>query len=97
MIFNRPRRKEKKRLTWYFNDKLDSSSCNFSVRFRSAYSQLYDGISKVKLGMKYTYGDKADTAYSFNMWMNTGYRTIILEEEPTGDLLAFLEANATPQ
>lgn len=98
MIFNRPRRREKKQLTWYFNGKLDSSSHSFSVGFKSAArTQLYDGITKVKLGMKYTYGDKADTAYTFNSWMETGFRTITFDEEPTGDLLAFLEANATPQ
>jgi hypothetical protein len=30
-------------------------------------------------------------------WRNETDRTITFEEEPTGDLLAFLEANATPQ
>ena len=30
-------------------------------------------------------------------WTNQAYRTIIFDEEPTGDLLTWLQANATPQ
>lgn len=35
-------------------------------------------------------GDKAT-------WSNQAYRTITFDEEPTGDLLTWLQANATPQ
>lgn len=35
-------------------------------------------------------GDKAT-------WNNQAYRTITFDEEPTGDLLTWLQANATPQ
>ena len=37
------------------------------------------------------------TAYNGGNWMNQSYRTITFDEEPTGDLLTWLEANATPQ
>lgn len=30
-------------------------------------------------------------------WTNQAYRTITFDEEPTGDLLTWLQANATPQ
>ncbi len=30
-------------------------------------------------------------------WTNEAYRTITFEEEPTGDLLTWLQANATQQ
>ena len=30
-------------------------------------------------------------------WANQAYRTITFDEEPTGDLLTWLQANATPQ
>lgn len=35
--------------------------------------------------------------YERRGWKAEKYRTITFEEEPTGGLLAFLEANATPQ
>ena len=35
--------------------------------------------------------------YMLGKWSSEIYRTITFEEEPAGDLLAFLEANATPQ
>lgn len=34
--------------------------------------------------------------YQRRRWNAEKYRTITFEEEPTGDLLAFLQANATP-
>ena len=99
MIFNRPRRWEKKQLTWYFNSKFNIlSSLAFSVKFRPANSsQLYDGIITKEILMAYTYGTKRQQVYMLGKWTDETYRTITFEEEPTGDLLAFLEANATPQ
>lgn len=43
-------------------------------------------------------GDGGGTVYSENGgWVNTTYRTITFDEEPTGDLLTWLEANGTRQ
>ena len=98
MIFNRPRRREKKRLTWYFNSKVGGAQKSFSANFRSARSdQLYDGIIAQALAMVYTSGTKKHTAYMMGKWEDESDRTITFEEEPTGDLLTWLEANATPQ
>ena len=41
--------------------------------------------------------DKTVTVYLKWVWQAEEYRTIVFEKPPTGDLLAFLEANATPQ
>lgn len=98
MIYNRPRAAKKKRLTWYFNDKLDGSAYTFSANFKPAASLLlYDGIVKVNLGMNYTHDGEETPVYAFSMWLGASFRTVTFDEEPTGDLLAFLEANATPQ
>ncbi len=37
------------------------------------------------------------SVYLNGVWQAQEYRTIVFEKPPTGDLLAFLEANATPQ
>lgn len=98
MIFNRPKRRQKKQLTWYFNSKFNIlPSLTFSAKFRSANSnRLYDGIITEGILMAYTYGTKQQQVYMLGNWANKNYRTITFEEEPTGDLLAFLQANATP-
>lgn len=47
------------------------------------------------------YGQRAigstDVYYSTKGWLNNAYRTITFSEPPTGDLLTWLQANATPQ
>lgn len=99
MIFNRPKRRQKKQLTWYFNSKFNIlPSLEFSAKFRSANSnRLYDGIIIKEVFMAYKYGTNQQQVYMLGKWKDEAYRTITFEEEPTGDLLAFLEANATPQ
>lgn len=99
MIYNRPRRAEEKAsLKWYFNRAPVGAKREFSANFRAATSnQLYDGISVSTVGMKYTYGDTYDTVYVMGKWLNVTYRTITFTEPPTGDLLTWLQARATPQ
>lgn len=36
------------------------------------------------------------SAYLNGVWKAKEYRTIVFEKPPTGDLLVFLKANATP-
>ena len=45
----------------------------------------------------YKDGGGNTTVYDYNRstWNNEAYRTIVLDEPATGDVLAFLEANAT--
>lgn len=103
MIFNRPRRREKKRLTWFFNNTIDVSiRRSFTINFLSG------GLSCRELQVGDTFGylvyyansGSAYRAYSSktNSWYNGyNYRTITFDTEPTGDLLTWLQANATPQ
>ena len=89
--------------TWYFNDTIgypnqDTLNVNFTsngvaytvmIHRKDFMSNLlvYDNI-----GSKYRLN-----AYNYrnNKWLNEAYRTIVLDEPATGDVLAFLEANAT--
>ena len=87
--------------TWYFNDTIDGCRNTKTVNFKS------NGVAYVRfmeLGNKfydelYYYKDEFDSTrvydYKTSTWVNEAYRTIVLDEPATGDVLAFLEANAT--
>lgn len=86
--------------TWYFNNKISiTKTIWLFANFTSngvAYSRLYkrnNSISKKKT-LQYANSEAEDLVYS-NRWLNEAYRTIVLDEPATGDVLAFLEANAT--
>ena len=90
--------------TWYFNDSLImKSKGTFVVNFTSngvAYTKMikiyriFVGDTQMKYvnseGEVYVYGASINTK-----WADEAYRTIVLDEPATGDVLAFLEANAT--
>ena len=87
--------------TWYFNDTIDSCKQGKIVNFKS------NGVAYVRfveLGNKFYdelfyYKDQFDGTrvydYKTSTWYNEAYRTIVLDEPATGDVLEFLEANAT--
>ena len=84
--------------TWYFNDKIIKSNVSYDVNFTS------NGVAYVKLVMKSGFlpalsyvseNGKAINVYVGKAWVLPEFRTIILDEPATGDLLTFLEANAT--
>lgn len=88
--------------TWYFNNTIDVSiGRTFDINFLSG------GLScqQLQVGdfagyLVYYSGGNAYLAYSSkaNSWYNgTNYRTITFDEAPSGDLLTWLQANATPQ
>ena len=88
--------------TWYFNNTIDVSiGRTFAINFLSG------GLScqQLQVGdfagyLVYYSGGNAYLAYSSkaNSWYNgINYRTITFEEAPSGDLLTWLQANATPQ
>lgn len=100
MIFNRPRRQEKKRLTWYFDEMvtLPHKSKKYHADFTCNGESLIGIMIPSELSMGYVRNSASNFAvYTMGRWKAEKYRTITFEEEPTGDLLAFLEANATPQ
>lgn len=100
MIFNRPRAAKKKRLTWYFNETVSlTTSTNYYANFTCAGDSLIGiMIPEALTSMGYIRSSTSNFAvYRWGNWSSQKYRTITFDEEPTGDLLAFLEANATPQ
>lgn len=94
-------------LTWYFNQTLSipvsTTSTTFSTRAH------YEGASKtITVIQIINRGDNPDMSYfgsgfAFTAWdqrrgwRDTAYRTITFDEAPSGDLLAWLQENATPQ
>ena len=89
--------------TWYFNDtigRIDAAAV--SVNFTSNGTK-YTRMMEVEIGkfvhqMQYENANTGavHTVYNYNRskWINEAYRTIVLDEPATGDVLAFLEANA---
>lgn len=101
MIYNRPRAK-KKESTWVFKSDISSkkvSKGSFAARF-TCNNAVYTGIkyefALVQFSIGYLSDSGSVSAYA-NRWKKEAYRTITFEEEPTGDLLTWLQANATPQ
>ena len=97
MIYNRPRRRQKKQLTWYFNKTIILSKASYDANFTCDGDSLVGIFIPDSLSMGYVRGSLSNFAvYQRKRWKAEKYRTITFKEEPTGDLLAFLEANATP-
>ena len=94
-------------LTWYFNQTLSipvsTTSTTFSTRAHyEGGSQTITGIQIINRGdnpnMSYLGSGFASTAWDQRRgWRDTAYRTITFDEAPSGDLLAWLQENATPQ
>ena len=86
--------------TWYFNDTIgypDPDTLN--VNFTSNGAE-YTAMKRIayRFWDYLVYIREVDVdAYNYktSKWMNEAYRTIVLDEPATGDVLAFLEANAT--
>lgn len=106
MIWNMRRRKKPRQLAWRFftNGLVYSESRTFTVTFESAGKE-FGGIQVTvspKQGlttMKYTTGNPlggASVYTKFDGFIDAKYRNVIFKESPTGDLLAFLQENATP-
>lgn len=103
MIYNMRRRKKKVSLKWYFNSRLSilenrTYTANFTSNGRT-FIKLITDTSSWPGGLAYGfYGNRKDTVYitMTNTWKAEAYRTVEFDEEPTGELLAFLQENATP-
>lgn len=87
-------------LTWYLNDTVSyTSSTYFSCAFISNGKRFVaikggGGTMNALLYMRSSSDSEAVMFYG-NSWGDQAYRTITFDEEPTGDLLAWLEANGT--
>lgn len=94
-------------LTWYFNQTLSipvsTTSTTFSTRAHyEGGSKTITGIQIINRGdnpnMSYLGSGFASTAWDQRRgWRDTAYRTITFDEAPSGDLLAWLQANAVQQ
>ena len=87
--------------TWYFNDTIEYIATALSVNFTSN-GVAYNAMRRNKFGIRiddlvYASGVDSNNAYDYkgSEWYGEAYRTIVLDEPATGDVLAFLEANAT--
>ena len=87
--------------TWYFNDRIRiTKTSRLFVNFTSngvayiGFYKRYVSFSK-KETLQYYNSEVEDLVYSNKQWLNEAYRTIVLDKPATGDVLAFLEANAT--
>ena len=88
--------------TWYFNDEIgypdpDTLNVNFTSNGVAFIRMERKEVGRI-LSLLYTQsnGETATAyAYKFYMWFDEALRTIVLDEPATGDVLAFLEANAT--
>jgi len=101
MIWNMRRRKKKVSLTWYFNETLTASeTLIFSVRFSSNFQEFREikiyASNSVVSQLNYNAFRKTAVWSKAIGWNNEKFRTVTFDEEPTGDLLTFLQANATP-
>ena len=93
--------------TWYFNDTISGCPEGKQVNFTSngtKYKKMYElKVTNIIDRLHYersnvrSNGSTVDMAYDYKKytWYNEAYRTIVLDEPATGDVLAFLEANAT--
>ena len=87
--------------TWYFNDTIGYITTALTVKFTSN-GVVYNAMMRRKHGIRidelsYVSGANSNNAYDYidSTWYNEALRTIVLDEPATGDVLAFLEANAT--
>lgn len=91
--------------TWYFNNVIGGTDSNvFYVNFTSngvAYTKMIKIFRKAIISStKLQYENSEGEVNAYNSiispkWQDDAYRTIVLDEPATGDVLAFLEANAT--
>ena len=90
--------------TWYFNDTIGTNNeGTFVVNFTSngvAYTKMIKSFSSFinMYTLRYVNSEGRVTAYNSladSKWQNEAFRTIVLDEPASGDVLAFLEANAT--
>lgn len=104
MLFNEPRRRVTQQ-TWVFNEKIktDSTVANkyYDIHFvcgNVQYRRIHVQYAVFYTDVDYTpVSGSSVSVYSKNKWAKDAYRTITLLEEPSADLLEFLQNNAVLQ
>lgn len=107
MIWN-IRRRKKKQSTWYLYNRMSyGKTQDFSANFESAgrawvgiriNANERDGVTQMYYltNSSNPYLARVSVYTIIKGFENREHRTITFEKEPTGDLLAFLQENATP-
>ena len=98
MIYNMRRRKKKVSLKWYFNSEPSITRNHVYNADFTSNGASFTGIETIiYAGISYR-GKRQITAYMTDLrrWTNRAYRTVTFDEPPTGELLTFLQENATP-
>lgn len=105
MLFNEPRRHFMSQ-TWVFNESVKTASSTVQNQF---YDILFmcDNVQYQRIHVQYAiFYTNVDyvpitgsnvAVYRRNKWEKDAYRTITLLEEPSADLLEFLQNNAVLQ
>lgn len=109
MLFNEPRRRFVSQ-TWIFNASFSKPSMqqvdvSYKIKFicdgthydkiTYQFQVIYSIMTYSQLQTNGTY--KGKEVYKLNKWAGQKYRTITLLEEPSADLLTFLQSNAVLQ
>ena len=90
--------------TWYFNNTIGQPAKKMLVVNFTSNGTEYTKMHEVKIAefahqIQYENSDtgKISKVYDYlkSKWAKEAYRTIVLDEPATGNVLAFLEANAT--
>ena len=90
--------------TWYFNETIGLVGSRALIANFTSNGKEYTRIREIKRGsfshqLQYENANTGETSVAYNYkkskWSLRSYRTIVLDEPATGNLLAFLEANAT--
>ena len=93
--------------TWYFNDTIGMTASGRIVVNFTSNGIAYNAMTRTRVGttvdqLRYVFDDGVNASYNHRVynyrtskWYKEYYRTIVLDEPATGDVLAFLEANAT--
>lgn len=110
MIYNMRRRKKKVSLKWHFNETIVpiKSSLTSKKTFTADFESAYNRYTRMQYTATLENGglviEQLLYMHKFNItvwkrsgsWTNEFYRTVEFEKEPTGELLRFLQLNATP-
>lgn len=89
--------------TWVWNDNPSwTGNGTFNVSFVSknmSYTKFIYGASGIDDMEKSLYYNDVNVLsdHTARHWIDEAYRTIVLDEPATGDLLTFLQANAVKQ
>ena len=88
--------------TWYFNETINATEISYTFNFASngklftSLERSYRKTNLYKVDFLVMLASESNVlAYKSGLWVEQTYRTIVLEEPASGELLTWLEANAT--